>query len=106
MSMWAIFETECCHRELVHGRFKGSDMAPPSLEECPFGCAPRMFDHPDKRKWPDGRPEPVTLKFLRYQGEESLTPELRATNPLIEKQSGNLWHKYHAERLKQSGGAR
>jgi len=100
MSMVAVFLTDCCHRELVHGRFQGSDMYPPSLEKCPFGCPPRRFDHPDKEKYPNGRPEPVSLKFVRYQAEESLTPELRATNPRLDAQTGNFWHKYHQAYLK------
>ena len=99
MSMVAVFETDCCHRELVHGRFKGSDMYPPSLEKCPFGCALRRFDHPDKEKYPNGRPEQVTLKFLRYQDEELVTPELRATCLRLETQSGNFWHKYNEQFL-------
>src|SRR5262245_36871725 len=71
MGMVAIFELLCCHREIVHGRFKGSDMNPPAVRQCPNGCEPRFH--------PNGRLKHFELKFLRYQSEDRMPTELFAT---------------------------
>ncbi len=70
MAMVAIFKMSCCGREVVHGRYEGSDMYSPH-QECPFGCA--------KPKDPCGRASNPVISFARYVEANNLTPELRAT---------------------------
>lgn len=63
MSMCAIFELECCRRLIVHGRFRGNTMYPPSMQRCPFGC-------PEKCT-PAGKPDRIGLKFVTHKNEKS-----------------------------------
>jgi hypothetical protein len=76
--MVAIFALTCCSREIVFGRFRGDEMNPPKKNKCPFGCEPKLSLR--------GRPERVALRFLRYQGEDMLSDELRATDPVTCRQ--------------------
>lgn len=62
MSMVAIFALACCGKQIEFGRFCGSEMYPPTIEKCPFGC-PTRFD------W-KGRPDRVVLRFIDYRGED------------------------------------
>lgn len=71
MGMCAIFKMDCCGREIIFGRFSGNEMYPPTLRKCRFGCPPKLG--------PRGRPEEVVLRFVRYQGDDRLSPELYAT---------------------------
>lgn len=60
--MVAIFKLNCCSREIEFGRVCGSEMYPPTVAKCPFGC-PTKFD------W-KGRPERVVLRFFEYRHEQ------------------------------------
>lgn len=86
MSMVAIFSTGCCERELVLGRFAGNEMAPPSLERCPFGCEPRFMA---------GHTLRIHLRFVTYQGEEFLSAELRAAWRFPDRNT-DLWTRYRS----------
>jgi hypothetical protein len=79
----------CCGKEIVLGRFEGVEGHVPTLRFCPFECVPKT-EH-------DGKPERFKLRFLRYQGEDRLTPKLRLT---WRGPTEDLWHKYNREWLK------
>lgn len=71
MSKIAIFELECCRREIAAGRFRGDEMYPPTKRICPFGCGPAFH--------PNGRQKGHTMRFLRYEFDDTISPELLAT---------------------------
>lgn len=98
--MVAVFTLTCCQNEIVFGRFRGNEMYPPSMAVCPNGCAPKTL--------PNGRPERFVLQFMRYQSEELLTPELRATWPLLEHKGEDYWHKHNRlwREARAKGGAK
>ena len=71
-------------------------MFPHSIAKCRYGCV--------AKKGLRGRTERAGLTFVRYEFDDTISPELMRTCRFPDK-SGDLWHKYNREWLKRKEAA-